>query len=159
MDILAAGNIYNYLDHFDFSAVEPFTLLITESFPSANIHEFRWDGEKMHEKELNPALSHIWSSATLYNEEQSALRKEWFNNWLVKYREHDDFNISMFHRSRHTEDEEINLIMNRNNRLRTVSITGLVLEHNRGLLTYHDLLNDQINHHSISKNEQLRNAV
>lgn len=159
LDILTTGNIYSYLDHFDFSPVEPFTLLITESFPSQNIREFRWDGEKMHEKELNPALSHIWSSATLYNEEQSALRKEWFNNWLVKYREHDDFNISMFHRSRHTQDEGINVIMNRNNCVRTVSITGLIIEQNHGSLTYHDLLMDRVSHQSIKRDEQLRDAV
>ncbi|MEJ0104484.1 MAG: hypothetical protein WDO19_18805 [Bacteroidota bacterium] len=55
--------------------IEPFTLVIWEA---DELFECRWDGDKKYAKHLDKHVPHIWSSATLYNDEAIIKRKEWF---------------------------------------------------------------------------------
>lgn len=103
--------------------------------------ELRWDGEQKHIRTLSTEEAHIWSSATLYTPEVQAKRAQWFNEWLEEHKgEYTRANILDFHRNAGDGDPWNDVVMNRNNIVRTVSITSV----NRSLhgldIQYNDLM-------------------
>src|SRR5437763_7529422 len=55
--------------------IEPFTAVIWQGY---ELHECRWDGKDKYAKQAAADQPHIWSSATLYDEEVASKRKKWF---------------------------------------------------------------------------------
>jgi hypothetical protein len=104
--------------------------------------EFIWDGEQKHITKLNPEKSGIWSSVTLYSNNDRELRRLWFEEFLHKnndlFQPKDVFN---FHSGKQTSDQTINLLMEREGGLKTVSITQVVPIENGFSMKYTDLLN------------------
>ncbi len=125
--------------------VEPFTIVTLDRDNGMNIafSEFVWDGNNKYFSELDKHVPHIWSSVTLYNEEHRMLRKDWFN----RFNDSSGNNITpekvlSFHSGAHTTDNSINVIMNRDGGLKTVSITQITPENGKLLMRYADLLNN-----------------
>lgn len=127
-------------DEIDLQNAAPFTLIIVNS---NNLFECRWDGENKYYKLLDATAPHIWSSATLYNTHQQQKRKMWFNNWVKKNPQPSLYNLFAFHKNTGDGDKENDLIMNRNNKLFTVSITSIAVANNNGLMQYLDVLNNE----------------
>lgn len=124
--------------------VEPFTIVTLDRDDwSTSFHEFVWDGINKYLSELDMNVPHIWSSVTLYNEEQRMLRNDWFNRFHMS----SGNNISpekvlSFHTGIHTPDDSINVVMNRAGGMKTVSITQITPENGKLLMHYTDLLNN-----------------
>lgn len=129
----------------NFSDVEPFTIITIdrENEELKELFEFIWDGEKKYFRTLDKTLPHIWSSVTLYGKESRALREEWFNQFI----DENSHSISPgkvfdFHSGDHTSDNAINLVMDRKEGLKTVSITQVMQNGNGPIMKYYDLLKD-----------------
>jgi len=139
LDYYRYNDLSVYLDSYNFSRIEPFTLLILGgTVPS--LDEIRWDGHKIHHQSLPHDLPGIWSSVTLYTEDVIRLRKDWFENWL---RGKPDFTIEStvsFHKTAGTGDAQNDVLMNRDNTIRTVSITSLVRQPGRHEFYYEDII-------------------
>jgi len=134
-----------YFEGRELSNVEPFTIVAIQKKEDKIISfcELIWDGEKKHFRELNIEESYIWSSATLYSEENRKKRKSWFTQFLTNNNENISLeNVFEFHSGTHTEDNSINLIMERENGLKTVSITQVVSKGTKLQLNYNDLLQE-----------------
>jgi len=124
--------------------VEPFTMITLEMVENEITHfsEFIWDGNSKHFRRLSPDEPAIWSSVTLYSEENRKLRKQWFNQFLQKINGSvSPENILKFHSGTHTGDNSINVIMKREEDLKTVSITQVVPENGKFRVNYVDLQN------------------
>ena len=67
---------------YNFSDVEPFTLLIIGSVSNNSTEELRWDGQKIHHTELDPAKPFIKSSVTLYDDDTIRFKRDLFNKWV-----------------------------------------------------------------------------
>ncbi len=130
----------------DLSRTEPFTV-VTIDLKDGSISgftEFIWDGSKKQVKYLNPAIPHFWSSVTLYSDSDRKLRGKWFNRFLR------DQGMSLspeqvlsFHSGRHTPDERVNLIMQGDRGLKTVSITQVKPGDGAFTMKYLDLTKDE----------------
>jgi len=138
---------YEYFSQIDLGSVEPFTIVALKQREGTiqDFTEFIWDGNDKHFRQLDITQSYIWSSVTLYNEEHRKTRKEWFERF---YKEHKS-NITKekifdFHSGHHTNDNAINVIMQREGGLKTVSITQISALGQLLQMNYSDLLNNTV---------------
>ena len=127
--------------HFD--NIEPFTLVTCQ----ANLlEELRWDGEQAHYKTLDKAQPHLWASATLYTPEYIKKRHQWFKEWLKHHSNYQQKHIWDFHVTGGEGDVYNDIIMNRDDRVRTVSITSVLKDKGILSMTYRDLLKESEAH-------------
>lgn len=126
--------------------MEPFTIITieTRALEIIGFSEFIWDGVKKHFRALNPGEAFIWSSVTLYNEKNRQFRRQWFNRFITEKNGNiSPENILGFHGGKHTGDSAINVIMEREGGLKTVSITQVVPGNGKLRMNYFDLHNQQ----------------
>lgn len=128
----------DFFTDYPFEGMEPFTMIL---YADEVLWEIRWDGHTLHQKELDPQQTHLWSSATLYTAEVAQKRERWFAEWQQRTKTYTQEHILDFHYHAGEGDPENDVIMNRNGKVRTVSITSI--EKGEGGLTmlYLDLLN------------------
>lgn len=139
-------NTEQYFTEKDLSEVEPFTIVSVEQKENqiSHLSEFVWDGAQKHFRVLNPGNPYIWSSVTLYNEEHRNLRRKWFNRFInEKNGSISTESVLGFHAGKHTADNSINVVMEREGGLKTVSITQVIPENGEFRMDYFDLHNQQ----------------
>lgn len=133
-------SVNEFSRQFDFEGIEPFTLIVIES---SIPYEIRWDGKELHFKKLNQYEKYIWSSATLYSPEAQAKRQQWFQQWTESATHFNLESIRNFHLKGGEPDPWNGFVMNRNNVVRTVSITSIVQQHDCFEMIYSDLLRER----------------
>jgi len=136
-NILSTDNAITYINDFDFTDIEPFTLILVDYDLHLEAHELVWDGIKKHFTKLAEQPK-IWSSSSLYTEEMKALREEWFSDWLTENKELHQENIVAFHQNENLGNPEISLKMKRVF-VETVSITSVKKRASTIEMTYLDL--------------------
>lgn len=119
--------------------IEPFTLIL---FLNGLLYEARWDGLNKHFKQLEPSVPHIWSSCTLYSSDTAAERKRWFEKWLSEHNSQQPMTVFNFHKFAGDGDKNNNVLMNRNNQMLTVSITGIEINGDKATIRYDDVTNN-----------------
>ncbi len=137
---------FDFYERIKLEKVEPFTIVTVETMALEIIHfsEFIWDGSKKHFHALNPDEPFIWSSVTLYNDEHRQQRREWFTRFISdKNGSISPESIMDFHAGKHTTDQSINTIMEREGGLKTVSITKVVPQNGKFRMDYFDLHNQK----------------
>lgn len=137
---------YQYFAEKNFLEVEPFTIISVEKGESGINHfsEFIWDGAQKHFRLLNPDEPQIWSSVTLYSKQNRDLRQQWFSRFLEQHNGSlSPESILSFHAGKHTDDRSVNLVMERKDGLKTVSITQVIPENGKFRMDYFDLHNQQ----------------
>lgn len=153
LDCMEAEDPYVFLTAYDFTEIEPFTLLF---FSGRTVQEMRWDGLQLHSKELPPDQPHFWCSATLYPADMQALREQVFRTWLASgEQEVNAETLLVLHRNGSVNDPENDYVMNRQERVRTVSITQIIREENRAVMRYFDLLHTQQDVRAITLGKEL----
>jgi uncharacterized protein with NRDE domain len=133
-----------FMSDVDLNNVEPFTLLLIDHENDLEFNQLVWDGEKKHIQKIDHGVARIWSSATLYSDPDRELRKNWFKSWLIENNENEDSNIFNFHSSKHSNVSRVNILMERENGLQTVSISQVrVIKENESFI-YHDLADQSL---------------
>ena len=130
----------DFISHYDFTGIEPFTMVIQER---GRLIEFRWDGGQHYLNYPDKTQPNIWSSATLYDPKAIKKRKGWFRDWLVKNANPGLKDQMKFHRFGGEADLYNGLIMNRNDKVQTLSITGISSMNKFALLEHQDLIVDK----------------
>jgi hypothetical protein len=103
----------------------------------------RWNGKEKETTSLDIHQNHIWSSSTLYPSAIREKRANWFHTFM-----HDNFQISEskmhdFHRYTGEGNDENGLVINRNDEMKTLSITQSVIEKNKVAILHYDLIAQQ----------------
>ena len=136
-------NFDDFAQNYDFKGLEPFTLVVIEQGDIVQLNEIRWDGQWLHHKLLDADMSYAWSSVTLYSNEVVQERERWFYEWQQQHPLFEGNDVLDFHSFGGKEDAENGLIINRNNELRTVSVTQVQKTTEQFLINYWDQMNDQ----------------
>ncbi len=139
-EIAIANNLIHAFQNIPLEKTAPFTLIIVNE---KKLFECRWDGERKHCKALDNTARHIWSSATLYNNEQQAKRKDWFEQWQKNNIQPLQKDLFDFHTNSGDGNVEDDLIMNRNDLYFTVSITGILVNDDECLMHYQDIVHNE----------------
>lgn len=138
LDFYEYLSVDNFIEKYNFNGIENFTLLI-KSNTDNSFNELRWDGIKIHRKELDSQEEHIWSSSTLYSEEIILERKIWFMEWIDQHKNYNQNEIIKFHRFAGNGDKQNDVIMKRENGVQTLSITSIIKIDNTLNTTYLEL--------------------
>ena len=133
-------NAQQFLDEYDLDNIEPFTLVI---YDNGFLAELKWDGQKKHIRPLDITKQHIWSSATLYDEEMKAKREKWFARWLAEKPIFTKKTAMHFHETAGEGNEFYDLKMNRFHLVETVSITCVERKNDTFEMTYKDFVHQK----------------
>lgn len=136
-------NFDDFTQNYDFKGLEPFTLVVVEQSDTLQLNEIRWDGIQLYHKLLAADTSYAWSSVTLYSKEVVQERERWFDEWQQQHPLFEGNDVLDFHSFGGKGDTENDLVVNRNNELRTVSITQVQKTAEQFLINYWDQMNDQ----------------
>ena len=136
--ILQSDTFEKYIYNFDFSGIEPFTIVLVDWNTSLTAYELVWDGKEKHFTKLNQEPK-IWSSSTLYTQEEKELRKKWFSSWLKNHTEYTQRDILKFHNDSEIGTPENSIKMKRPY-VETVSITSVKKEANLIKMDYFSYL-------------------
>jgi len=117
-------------------AIEPFTCIL---FAGGFLFEARWDGEQKYFVQLDEKANHIWSSVTLYTPTVISKRKDWFDEWLTQHPVPSAAAVFDFHRFAGEGDRTNSVLMNRDNEMLTISITGIDICMDAATMQHFDL--------------------
>lgn len=137
LDIFTSANPLKAFTSLDLKKIEPFTIIL---FSGRELYEARWNGVKKYISRPDKEKPQIWSSATLYDNHAKQKREQWFREWTVKHAEPTAEDLWAFHNNGGEGDKEIDLIMNRDNTVRTISITLVLVTDANASLHYTDLI-------------------
>lgn len=140
LDIISHANPLEYLQVIDLKNIEPFTLIL---FAYNVLIEFRWDEERKHFQEKDIQGNYIWSSSTLYAKEIRETREKMFHEFISREKHLNEVSIKNFHNN-NENDFENGFIINRNNQVKTFSITQAVYDKNEIQFFHNNLLNHKI---------------
>ena len=137
IDLISNESVIEEWKSIDLENIEPFTLVL---FENQKLYQLRWNEIEKSTLELDINQSHIWSSSTLYSKEIREKRASWFYTFLDTKPEVNADELFNFHRYTEEENTEHGLVINRNDTLKTLSITQTVLEKNKVEIHYNDLI-------------------
>lgn len=138
-------NFYQFEDidyfyrNYQFVGIEPFTLIIIDREKSFIINELRWTGTQMLTKQLDGQKPHIWSSVTLYTPQVIQEREQWFRDFLENTPNCTEEDVLNFHHFGGKGDVRNDIKMNRENKLKTLSVTQFSISNENFLVRYQDL--------------------
>jgi hypothetical protein len=145
IEMIGSGTPLKSWETLDLDNIEPFTIVLLEK---RKLYQLRWNGTEKEKIQFNEKQSHIWSSTTLYPKEIREQRAEWFYRFLDTKPHVDENEMFDFHRYTQSENNENGLVINRNEKLKTLSITQTVIEKNKAAMVHHDLIAKNKSAHS-----------
>jgi len=137
LDVISSFSPKDFWGEIDLNNIEPFTLVL---FQDRELFQLRWNGIDKEKVALDTAKNYVWSSVTLYSEEIRANRAKWFYSFLDANEIVSEKEMLHFHQHTEKENQENGLVINRNNKLKTLSITQSVIEMNKVSILHYDLI-------------------
>ena len=137
LDIIGSASPKDFWQEIDLENIEPFTLVL---FQNDKLFQLRWNGNNKETLQLNPKNNYVWSSSTLYPKEIREKRSAWFDTFLDLNSEISETEMLHFHRYTEEKNQENGLVINRNNEMKTLSITQSVIEMNKVAILHYDLI-------------------
>ena len=87
--------IDEFIHAFNFEGMEPFTLIL---YNKGDFKELKWDEVELHVRSLSVQNIHLWSSATLYNQEWWLDRSVNFKEFVAR-KQPDQVGIMDYHKT------------------------------------------------------------
>ena len=140
LDMISSFSPIAFWQEIDLFDIEPFTIVL---FENKALFQLRWDGEDKETTQLDIEKNYVWSSTTLYQKDIRDNRSKWFNTFLESNPTASEKEMLQFHRYTEEENQENGLVINRNEILRTLSITQAVLEKNKVEIVHYDLITNK----------------
>lgn len=137
LDLMGSESPIHSWTDIDLENVEPFTIVLYEN---EKLYQLRWNGTEKETVSLSISEPHIWSSSTLYPKEVREKRTEWFATYLDSAENVDEKDMLHFHQYTESGNCENGLVINRDDILKTLSITQTVIENGKLVLYYSDLI-------------------
>ncbi|TDD75842.1 NRDE family protein [Flavobacterium caseinilyticum] len=140
LELISSFSPKDFWTEIDLQEIEPFTLVL---FQDNSLFQLRWNGKEKETTSLDIHQNHIWSSSTLYSSSIREKRADWFHTFMNANSEISESKMLDFHRYTEEGNDENGLIINRNEELKTLSITQSVIEKNKVAILHYDLIAQQ----------------
>ncbi|PJJ10809.1 transport and Golgi organization protein 2 [Flavobacterium sp. 1] len=137
LEMISSASPKQFWDEIDLKNIEPFTLVL---FQEKQLFQLRWNGAEKLALDLETDKNYVWSSSTLYSKEIREQRASWFYTFLDLNPEITEEKMLHFHRYTEADNNQHGLVINRNNELKTLSITQSFIEKNKVTMNYLDLI-------------------
>jgi uncharacterized protein with NRDE domain len=141
LDIIKSPAPVKHFLEMNLLNIEPFTLIL---FNDNTLYECKWDGSRRYCRQLKTHRPYIWSSVTLYAEDIIKKREDWFSDFILKNPIPSQADIFHFHQFTGDDDVTNNLLMNREGKYTTVSITSIAFNHEIANMDYLDLKDNHL---------------
>lgn len=141
LDFYDFKDVNLFIENYNFDNIEPFTLIIIENSNYLIINELRWTGKELLHKKIDAHFPQIWSSVTLYSPEIIKERENWFKDFLRELP--NSKQILEFHHTAGNGDKKNAIKMNREDKLKTISISQFIVSQTAFTLYYEDLQNNK----------------
>lgn len=101
-ELLAANNLKQTLESYDFEGIEAFYGVMFCWEEEVEILEIIWDEQELHLNEKDPSQPHIWSSAMTFSPEAHQKKKFHFEKFMSKNLSYDKLQEALweFHQSK-----------------------------------------------------------
>ncbi|WP_439555839.1 NRDE family protein [Dyadobacter sp.] len=140
LDIIAAKSPVASWAKYDLNEIEPFTIILSLG---DQLYQLRWDGLQKETQELSVNAHYIWSSSTLYAPEVRQERELWFRDFMEENPQPGPEDMRFFHSNTARDNRENGLVINRNDIMKTFSITQAVTLRDKTEMFHRDLLQEQ----------------
>lgn len=140
LDLIGSNSPIAAWETIGLVGIEPFTVVL---FENQKLYQLRWNEITKEKKELDTDKAHIWSSSTLYSPAIQFQRALWFHAFMNTNLAVNEKELLHFHRYTEAENKEHGLVINRNDTLKTLSITQTIIESNKVTNHYADLIKEQ----------------
>jgi uncharacterized protein with NRDE domain len=140
LEMISSISPKEFWKEIDLDNIEPFTLVL---FQDNRLFQLRWNGVEKSTVDLEIDKNYVWSSSTLYSKSIREQRASWFYSFLDANPEITEEEMLHFHRYTETDNNEHGLVINRNDELKTLSITQSVIEKNKVMMRHLDLIADK----------------
>ncbi len=138
LDIFDSMNVNRQWQEIDLHGIEPFTIV---AFVQNELMQFRWNGCGKSFRILDVNQPHIWSSATLYDDQAINMREAWYSSFLAKKKGNiHEGDFLDFHINTQKNDSLNGLVINRSQTIITKNITQCVIDDKTFALTHLDLI-------------------
>jgi uncharacterized protein with NRDE domain len=137
LDLISSSSPIEEWNTIDLDQIEPFTIVL---YQEEKLYQLRWNEVEKSTAELDVNQYHLWSSSTLYPKNVREERQNLFSKFMSS-NEITAEKLFHFHQHANPDDSENGLIINRNDEMKTLSITQSVIEQNKVVLSYLDLQN------------------
>ena len=137
LDLITAENPLQEWSIIDLEDIEPFTIIL---FSAQRLYQLQWNEIEKKTTEFDATQNHIWSSATLYEKEIRDERANWFKDFINTEEQLNNEKLLKFHQFTKGDNKEYGLQINRNDNLKTISITQCIISKNNFTFNYIDLL-------------------
>ena len=137
LDIISSFSPKDFWTEINLENIEPFTLVL---FQNKELFQLRWNGIAKESTPLDLNKKYVWSSSTLYSREIREKRSNWFYTFLDLNEKISETEMLHFHRYTEENNQENGLIINRNDEMKTLSITQSVIEKNKVAILHCDLI-------------------
>jgi hypothetical protein len=137
LDLIGSADPLAHWKEIDLDNIEPFTLVL---FQNQKLYQLRWDGAEKETTNLDITQNYVWSSSTLYPKEVRETRSKWFYGFLETKPGITEDEMLNFHRYTEEKNTQNGLVINRNDEMKTLSITQSVIEKNKVTILHCDLL-------------------
>ena len=139
LDIISSESPIEQWKTISLLNIEPFTIVLLQK---EKLFQLRWNANEKETIELATHQNHIWSSATLYTDEVRKLREDWFEEFTNE-KSINENDMQYFHLNTDKENSENGLVINRNDVVKTFSVTQVVIENNKVNMFHYDLHNKE----------------
>ena len=136
-DFFQFEDAVEFFEKYSLINIEPFTMIIVED---NSPWEFRWDGHKKYIEHLEPGDIHVWSSCTLYSPDVIKMRANALKNNLKTIDITDKNALIQAHLSRDKENLFNGLYMERDEIVKTISHTQVIVNNDRASMRYDNLI-------------------
>ncbi|MBC7439201.1 MAG: NRDE family protein [Flavobacterium sp.] len=137
LDIISGNSPIETWKNIDLQEIEPFTIVL---FQENKLYQLRWNEVEKETVNLRIEDNYIWSSSTLYPKAIREKRTKWFYEFINSKTTISADNMIHFHRHTESENDENGLVINRNDTLKTLSITQTTIVENKIDMSYFDLI-------------------
>lgn len=137
LDIISSASPKDSWKQIDLENIAPFTLVL---FQNQQLFQLRWNGFEKETTVLPVTEKHIWSSSTLYPAAIRDQRSDWFYRFLEQNPNALATEMLHFHRNTESQNSQNGLVINRENGLKTMSITQSVIQQNKVAILHCDLI-------------------
>jgi uncharacterized protein with NRDE domain len=140
LDMIGSGSPKDFWQEVNLENIEPFTLVL---FQNNELFQLRWNGIDKAKTVLDTTKNHVWSSVTLYSKDIRENRSNWFHSFVESNAVLSEKEMLHFHRYTEKDNQENGLVINRNDELKTLSITQSVSEMNKVAIHHYDLITSE----------------
>lgn len=141
LDLAKTADLIQTWSNISLDKIEPFTVV---AYSNRTLVQLRWNSQVKSLLHLDANLPYIWSSATLYTPEAQQMRKQWFFDFINRHHGKPNTNDLLdFHTKTAPTDTHNGLIINRNETMRTQSVTQCNLQTDQFKLSYYDVKTHQ----------------